>query len=148
MSTSAQAQATATCPTGLLNPDAGCHEQPDGPSPCPTRRCIYRETSPEASRSAPVGATCGTQAQGPHPCRGRSEACTAAAAPWVPRGRRLPPPGPPARIGPSGPLATVRAARSLTPARATASGVSTKTFAGAGQGVTPSRLFARPYATS
>ena len=146
-STSVQAQATATCPPGLLNPDSGWLWEPNGPSPCPTPRYIHRVASAEARRASPVFAPCGTQAQCPHLCRGRSNACTAAAAPWVPRGCPSLPPGPPARIGHSGPLATVRAAGSLTPPRARVSRVSPITFEGAGQGVTPTRPFARRYAT-
>jgi len=113
----------------------------------PTPRYIYRMASPEARRFAPACAPCGTQAQGPHSSRGRSDACTAAAAPWVPIGCPFPPPGPPARIGHSGPIETVRAAGSIAPSCARVSGVSPITFSGAGQGVTPSRPFARRYAT-
>ena len=117
-STSAQAQATATCPTGLLNPDAEWHGEPDRSSPRAPPRYIYRVVRPEARRVASACAPCGTQAQGPHPCRGRFDACTAAAAPWVARGCPFPPPGPPARIGHFGPLATVHAAGSIAPPRA------------------------------
>jgi len=142
-----QAQATPTCPAGLLNPDAEWHGEPDEPSPCPTPRYTYRTARPKARRAAPAGAPCGTQAQGPHPCRGRSDACTAGAAPWVPGSCPFPPPGPSAHTGHSGPLVTVRAAGFTAPTLARVSWVSPITFAGAGQGVTPSRPFARRYAT-
>jgi len=142
-STIAQAQATATCPTGLLNPDAEWHGEQDGPSPCPLPRYIYRVESPEARRVAPASVLCGTQARSPPPCSGRSDAFTAAAALWVPRGCLCPPPGPLARMGHSGQLATVRAARFVSPPRARVSGVSPITRAGAGQGLTPSRPFTR-----
>jgi len=104
-----------------------------------------RRTQRPAVSPPPVPHAAGTHT--PPPCRGRSDSFTAAAAPWVPRVFPCPPPGPPARSCHCGPLATVRAAGSLTPLRARVSGVSSSTFAGAGQGVTPSRPFARHYAT-
>jgi len=119
-----------------------------GPRLPPTPRYIYRGTSPEARPAAPGCALCGTRAQGPPPpCRGGSDACAAIAAPWVPRGCPSTPSCPPARIGHSGPLATVRAAGSITLPRARVSGVSPIPFAGAGHDVTPTHPFARRYAT-
>ena len=51
----------------------------------PTPLYIYHGASPEARPAPPGCALCGTQAR-PLPCRGRSGACAATAAPWVPRG--------------------------------------------------------------
>jgi len=114
--------------------------------PRQTARYVYRVAIPQARRAAFGCAPRGTQAQGPDPCRFRSVACTAAAALWVPRDCPSPPFCLPARIGHSGTLATVRAAGSITRPRARVSEVSPIPFAGAGQGVTPSRPFARRYA--
>jgi len=83
----------------------------------------------------------------PHPFRGRSVACAATAARWVPKGCPLTPSCPPARIRHFGPLVTVRAAGAHIPPRARVSGVSPIPFAGAGHGVTPTHPFARRYAT-
>jgi len=107
---------------------------------------VRRSQRPAASLP-PSCAACGTQAQDPPRCWGRSDTCTAAAVPCVPRGCPGPFPGPPSRIGHSGPLATVRAAGSIALHRTRVSGVSSVAFAGAGQGVTPSRPLARHYAT-
>jgi len=83
--TIAQARATATCPSGLLNPDAEWHGDPDGPSPCRQPLYIYRGSSPEVRRDAPTCAPGGTQTQPPPPPPrgGRG-----------PPGRRAPPPPP------------------------------------------------------
>jgi len=83
----------------------------------------------------------------PPPCWRQSNAYMAATAPWVPRGCPCAPPGPPAHVCHSGPFATVRAASSIAPPRARVSGVSAVVFAGADQGVTPSRPLARQCAT-
>ena len=80
----------------------------------------------------------------PQLCRGRSDACAAAAARWVPRG---------CPSTPSGVHRPFWAARARSPSRlhhpASHEGVRglPDPFAGAVQGVTPSRPFARRYAT-
>jgi len=113
----------------------------------PTPRYIYTEASPEARPAAFGCALCGTQARPLPPLQGPI---------WCLRGhcrpvgaQRLPIRAlwPPARIGHSGPLATVRAAGSITPPRARVSGVSPIPFAGTGHGVTPTHPFARRCAT-
>jgi len=110
---------------------------------------IYTMGRAQRPAQLPLAMPSATRRNGPspHPCRGRSDACAATAALWVPRGCLLTPSCPPARIGHFGPLATVRAAGSHTPPRARVSGVSPIPFAGAGHGVTPTLPIARRYAT-
>jgi len=111
-------------------------------------RYIYHGASPEPPPQLPPAVPPAARSHyAPHPCRGRSDACAATAAPWVPRGCPFTSSCPPARIGHFGPLATVRAAGSRTPPRARVSEVSPIPFAGAGHGVTPTHPFARRYAT-
>jgi len=52
-STSAQAQATAACPTGLLNPDDLWHGEPDGHSPCPTPPVYIPRNEPRRTPTCP-----------------------------------------------------------------------------------------------
>jgi len=114
----------------------------------PTPRYIYHKASPEARPAAPGCALCGTQARPlSPPYRGRSGACAATAAPWVPRGCPLVPPGPrhaAAILGRSRPFGprppSPRLARECQ-------GSPRSPFAGAGHGVTPTHPFARRYAT-
>ena len=146
-STTAKAQATAACPAGLLNPDAEWHEEPDEPSPCPPPRAASRA----ARRVAPPCPLRQTERKTP-PEWQSSGACTAAAAPPVPSGCPCSPPalsplGLSARCGHFGPPATAHAAGFITPPHTRVSVVSPAAFAGADQGVTPSRPFARHYAT-
>ena len=125
-------------PSGMGNRTGRCRAHPSG---------IY--TAGRAQRPAQLPPAVPPATRGhevPHPCRGRSDACAASAVPWVPRGRPFTTSCPPARLGHSGPLATVRAAGSITPPRARVSGVSPIPFAGAGPGVSPTHPFARLYA--
>jgi len=135
----AQLGCTTRTPDGMGNRTGPHRAQPPG---------IY--TAGRAQRPAKLPPAVPPAALGekpPHNCTGRSRACAAFAAQWVPRGSPSTPSCPPARIGRPKPLATVRAAGSITPNRARVSGVSPTPFAGAGQGVMLSRPFARRYAT-
>jgi len=95
-STGAQAQATATCRTGLLNPDASWHGEAGrrSPSPDPTVCMPHDEPRgpPSCIQLCPLRHV-GTRPS--HPCRGRSDACAATAALWVHRGCPLTPSCPP-----------------------------------------------------
>ena len=102
--------------------------EPRGPTSCPLL-CPLRHT---ATRPLPTPVGADLKPARPLPPCGIPEAA-------LPRF--------PARISHSGSLATVHAASSITPPRARASGVSPIPFAGAGKCVTPSRTFARRYAT-
>jgi len=75
-------------PSGMGNRTGPCRANPS--------RYIFHKTSPEARPAAYGSAPSGTQALGPpHPCRGRSDACAATVALWVPRGCPLTPSCPP-----------------------------------------------------
>jgi len=149
-STSAQAQATATCPTGLLNPGAEWYGEPEEFSPCPPPRYVYRAASRAAGRVAPPCHLRHAGGKNPPLLRQIGRLCGSFRLP-VPRGCPCFPPalsplGPSARGGHPGPPATVHAAGSITPRRTRLSGVSPAAVAGADQGKTPSRPFARHYA--